>query len=174
METDLERILTNSYKAEMISHLKSHPEDFEEAIILAVSDKQPYSQKAAWLLWSCMEENDPRIQGYIKRIIETLKVTGDSQLRDLLIILEKMELDENIQGELFEICVDVWEKIGKKASLRYNAFKLIVKTANKYPELYNEVKYLTQDQYTDSFSKTAQKSIFKMISELETYLKIRK
>ena len=40
VETKLEHILTNSYKADMISYLKSHPEDFDEAIKLAIADKQ--------------------------------------------------------------------------------------------------------------------------------------
>lgn len=56
VETKLEHILTNSYKADMISYLKSHPEDFDEAIKLAIADKQPYSWRAAWLLWSCMKK----------------------------------------------------------------------------------------------------------------------
>jgi hypothetical protein len=36
----------------LISYLSAHPEYFEEAITLAISDKQPYSWRAAWLLWS--------------------------------------------------------------------------------------------------------------------------
>ena len=68
METALENILTSSYKAEMISYINTHPNDFEEAIELAVSNKQPYSWRAAWLLWSCMEKNDPRIQVHLKKI----------------------------------------------------------------------------------------------------------
>ena len=66
METALEHILTSTYKDEMIAYLNTHPEDFEEAITLALSDKQPYGWRSAWLLWSCMEENDRRIQGCIK------------------------------------------------------------------------------------------------------------
>jgi len=51
----------------MISYLKSHPDDFEEIIKLAIVDKQPYSWRAAWLLWSCMDKNDQRIHKYIKK-----------------------------------------------------------------------------------------------------------
>ncbi|MCK5103860.1 MAG: hypothetical protein KAR17_13645, partial [Cyclobacteriaceae bacterium] len=92
METTLEHILTNSYKADMISYLESHPDDFEEAIRLAISDKQPYSWRAAWLLWSCMDKNDQRIKSYIKDIINTLTSKNDDQQRELFIILQQMEL----------------------------------------------------------------------------------
>ena len=73
METVLESKLISSYKKEMISFLESHPEHFDEAIKLAISDKQPFAWRAAFLLTSCMEENDKRIQKYIKSIVEKIK-----------------------------------------------------------------------------------------------------
>jgi hypothetical protein len=115
METALEWTLTNSYKADMISYLASHQEDFEELIKLAISDKQPYSWRAAWLLWSCMEENDHRIRRYLKRIIDTLSTKNDEQQRELLIMLQKMEINDELEGSLFNHCVSIWEKTGKKA-----------------------------------------------------------
>ncbi len=165
METPLEHILTNSHKSEMICYLKSHTEYFEEAIRLAISDKQPYSWRAAWLLWSCMENNDRRIKGYIKKIINTITTHNDNQLRELFIILQKMELNDREEGILFNVCVEVWKKISKKPSVRFNAFKLIVKIAKKHPDLFNEAVFLTQNQYMDSLSVGVQKSIHKMIEE---------
>ena len=167
METGLEHILTNSYKADMISYLEAHPEDFEETIKLAISDKQPYSWRAAWLLWSCMDKNDQRIKKYIKDIINTLTTKNDDQQRELFIILQQLELDEEYEGVLFNNCVNVWEKINKKPSVRYNAFKLIIKIAKKHSDLSHEVVFLTQNQYMDSLSDTVKKSISKMIKELE-------
>ena len=165
METALEYILTNSHKSEMISYLKSHPENFEEAIRLAISDKPPYSWRAAWLLWSCMENNDKRIKGYIKKIINTLEKSNDNQKRELFIILQHLELNEKVEGRLFNICAEIWKKNNKKPSVRYNAFKLIVKIAKKHPDLFNEIAFLTQPHYMDSLSAGVQKSIFKMFEK---------
>ena len=166
METILEWTLTNSYKADMISYLAAHPEDFEEVIKLAITDKQPYSWRAAWLLWSCIEENDQRIQVYLKRIIDTISDKNDDQQRELLIILQKMEINEKLEGLLFNHCVTVWEKISKKPSVRYNALKIIVKIAKKHPDLSHEIACITQDQYMDSLSSTVKRSISKMIKEI--------
>jgi hypothetical protein len=166
MITKLEWILTNSYKAQMISYLKSHPEDFEEAIELAISDKPPYSWRAAWLLWSCMETNDLRIQKFLKRIISSISTKNDAQQREMLIILQKMDINTDSEGYLFDHCIKIWEKTGKKPSVRYNAFKMIIKLMKKHPDLSHELPLLTQDQYLDPFSPTAKKSIFKMINEL--------
>ncbi len=165
METALEQILTNSYKAGMISYLAAHPEDFEEAIKLAISDKQPYSWRAAWLLWSCMKKNDRRIKADVKNIIDTISDKADNQQRELLIILQQMDINEEFEGLLFNHCVTVWENISKKPSVRYNAFKLIVKIAKKYPGLYDEINFMTQSQYMNSLSPGVKKSIFKMTKE---------
>jgi hypothetical protein len=69
MESVLEHILANSYKQDIIKFIDDHPEEYEEVIRLAVSDKQPYAWRAAWLLCSCMEDNDRRIQPYIIKLI---------------------------------------------------------------------------------------------------------
>jgi hypothetical protein len=167
MKTTLEYILTNSYKAEMISHMKSHPEDFEEAIELAITDKQPYSWRAAWLLWSCMDKNDQRIQRHVEKIIDALPTKSDNQLRELLIILQRMELRNDCEGKLFDICVSIWKKIGKQPSVRYNAFKLMIKIINKHPDLFKELTFLTESHYIDSLSDTVKNSISKMIQNLK-------
>lgn len=166
METALEHILTSSYKVEMISYMYAHPEDFEEAIKLAISNKQPYSWRAAWLLWSCMEKNDQRIQEYIKNIIDSIASKDDGHQRELLKILLQMELNEEYEGHLFNVCVSIWEKINKKPSVRFSAFKFIVKIAKKHPDLSHEIIFLTQNQYIDSLSLAAKTSLSKIIKEL--------
>ncbi len=163
METSLEWILTNSYKADMISYLSIHPEDFEELIKLAISDKQPYSWRAAWLLWSCMEENDKRIQVYVEPIIDIISYRRDNQQRELLKILHLMEMNEKLEGLLFNHCVSVWEKINKRPSVRFNAFKVLVKIVKKHPDLFHEISILTQYQYIDSLSPAVKKSVSEML-----------
>ncbi len=166
MESALEHKLINSYKDEMISFLDTHPEYFEEAIKLALSDKQPYSWRAAWLLWSCMEENDQRIQSYIKDIVNSIKTKNDGHQRELLKILLQMKLTEEHEGILFNICMDLWEQVNKNPSVRLTALKFIIKTAKKHPDLSQEVTFLTQDQYLEFLSPAVKKSISKMMKEL--------
>ena len=166
METALEHKLLNSYKKEMISFMNDHPEYFEKAIELAVSDKQPYSWRAAYVLWSVIQENDKRIQKHIKKIINAVKNKSDGHQRELLKILLMMELDEKYESKLFDICMGVYEQINKAPSVRVNAFKFILKVAKKHPELKNEISFLTQDHYLDSLSPGAKHSIKKLMMEL--------
>jgi len=166
METALEHILTSTYKVGMISYLKAHPEDFEEAIKLAISDKQPYAWRAAWLLWSCMEENDTRIRKYIKEIVNSVKQKKDGHQRELIKILLQMELNEKYEGLLFNICLDVWEQINKNPSVRFTAMKFIIMMSKKHPDLAKEITFLTQDQYLETLSPGVKRSISKMMKGL--------
>ena len=165
MESALEHKLLNSYKSEMISFMNAHSEYFEEAIELAVSDKQPYSWRAAYVLWSVIQENDKRIHKHIKKIVEAVKNKDDGHQRELIKILLLMELDEKYESVLFDICMDVWEQISKTPSVRVNAFKMIIKIANKHPELRHEISFLTQDHYLDSLSPGAKHSIKLLMKE---------
>lgn len=166
METELEHILTSLYKVDMLAYMEAHPEIFDEAIELAVSDRQPYAWRAAWLLWSCMKENDQRLQPFVKNIISTITTKNDDHQRELLKILQQMELDEEYEGFLFDVCASVWEKINKKPSVRLTAMKIIVKIVKIHPDLSNEIDFLTQDQYLDLLSPAARKSVSNMIKEI--------
>ncbi|MBK9099742.1 MAG: hypothetical protein IPM14_16860 [bacterium] len=166
METVLEHKLLSSYKNEMISYMNSHPEHFEEAIELAVSNKQPYSWRAAFVLWSIIEENDKRIKKHINRIVKAVKDKSDGHQRELLKILLMMELDEKYEGVLFDICMNVWEQINKSPSVRINALKMIIKIAGKHPELKKEILFLAQDHYLETLSPGVRHSVKKIMSEL--------
>lgn len=164
--TKLEHILTNSYKSGMVSYLNSHPEDFEEAVELAIGDKQPYSWRAASLVWKCMEKNDQRIKGYLEKIIESIPTKRDGHARELLIILQQMELEEDQEGKVFDICMSIWEKIGKQPSVRYHAFKQLSSIAKKYPELLNEIAFLTESMYMDPLSAGVKRGVIRMTKGL--------
>jgi hypothetical protein len=167
MISDLEKVLMSFHKEEMIRYVANHPESFEELVQLAMVDKQPYSWRAAWLLWSCMEENDSRVKGHIRTIIGSLKGKNDGHQRELLKILYQMEIDEKYEGLVFDHCVSIWEKINKKPSVRFNAFKFIIKISRKYPELSREISFLTQDHYMDTLSNGVKRSLIKMINGID-------
>jgi len=163
METRLEKILTRSYKKDMLDHIRTYPEDFDELIQLAMSNKEPYSWRAAWLLWSCIRKNDERLLKYVDKMIDLLPSMGDSQQRELLKILYLMEYDEDSEGKLFDLSLSIWEKLGIQPSLRFNALKIIIKITKKHPELKQELSFLLQNEYLESLTPGVKHSINKMI-----------
>ncbi len=163
-ETKFKYTLTNSYKIDLIYYINSHQKDFAELIKLSVSDEQPYSWRAAWLLWSCMDTNDKRISRHTKKIIEVLPNRQDNQQRELLMVLQKMELRAENEGRLFDICTKIWKTVNKNPSLRYNAFKTMIKISKKHPDLLTEIKSMTDLYFMDNLTDNLKKSIFKLLS----------
>jgi hypothetical protein len=113
-----------------------------------------------------MSPNDRRIRQHIKQIIDVLPAKKDSQQRELLMVLQQMELNDKQEGYLFDICTKIWEKTNKNPSLRYNAFKLMIKISKKHPGLCIETNYLADPMYIDSLSVSVRKSIYRMLGKL--------
>ena len=166
MLTPLEDCLTHNYKDGMIAFLQSHPEYLGEAIELAKSNKQPYSWRAAWLLWSCLTKNDARIQPHIDEFIQAMEGKKDGHQREILKILLVMELNEKQKSVLLDFCIHEWKQVQKTPSIRYTAFRFMHLMAKKYHELSPEIKLYTQKLYLESLSPGVRKSICKMIETL--------
>lgn len=161
VDTPLESTLICSYKSEMMNYMSSNPNDFDELVCLAISEKQPYAWRAAWLLSNCTLENDPRLRKYVPSLINCLKNAKDSQSRSLLNILHKMDLSEDEEGLIFDHCISIWCKINKIPSVRWSAFCLAIKISNRYPELKEEIITMTQDYYLETLSPGIKRSVQK-------------
>lgn len=166
MLSEIEQILTSYYKEEMIAKVSSSDALFNDAIHLALSDKQPYSWRAAWLIWSAMNENDMRLQEFIPAIIITFPTKKkDGHQRELIKILYNMQLDEDTESQVFDLCITTWEQINKQPSVRHNAFKMLLKISKKYPELWNEISYLAEDHFMETLSPGVRHSIKKILEK---------
>lgn len=146
----------------LISHLAENPDQFNEALIIAISDEQPQAWRAAWVLNHCIKYNDSRIKKNANRIIKEIKTKEDGHTRELLKLLEKIELNESQEGYLFDICMTIWESIEKSPSVRITAFRILVSIVKKYPELKNEIEHLTENHYTESLSPGIKNSFMKI------------
>ena len=167
MTSQLKSKLLSSYKEEMVAFLKSQPEYFNEALELAISDDQPFAWRSAFYLGSCMDDNDARVKKYIKPILACIKSKKDGHQRELLKILNRMHLTDKSEGIVFDVCIRLWEQIGKDPSVRITALKFILKIAKPHPELLNEIIPLMQDHYLELLSPGVKNSVNRMIQELD-------
>lgn len=165
-ESGLRHILTHAYKDGMISFIQDHPESFGELVELSVADEGKLSWRAAWLLWSCMEPNDPRIRPFIPRFLELLPRGNESYQRDALMVLQRMERTEEQDGILYDICTRIWMKVNSIPSVRYNAFRCMVSIARKFPELAEETISLAETKYVNSLSPGVRHSVARILNEI--------
>ena len=166
MDKSLENILSDRLrKNELVSFIKKHPELFNQVIEASLGNEQPVAWRSAWLIFHYMKSNDERLRPHINSILSALPGKCDGHQRELLKILNRMELDEKQEGVLFDICVTIWEEIDKSSSVRGTAFQTILSIVNKYPELKGEIEHLMQPHYIDSLSPGIKNSFYRLINE---------
>lgn len=159
MVTPLEDILVSAYAREMEDYLKAHPEDFPEAIDLAVANRERYSWRAAWLLSNCMEKDDERVRGSLDRLIAAMPGKPDGHWRELMKIVAAMSLNDEQEGRLFDMAMQQWQDPDKQASVRWKAFQFITAMVEKYPELAAEVKLVLRPDLIDPLSPGIRQSV---------------
>lgn len=167
MENELEFLLANrSSRKSLFSILDSDENQFENAFRIAIRGNQPQAWRATWLINQYMDKNDERINNKIKTIFTNIKFCADGHQREWLKVLEKMKLNEDNDGRLFDICITIWEDINKSPSVRIVAFRSIVKIVKKYPELIDEITHLTDTHYTESLSSGIKNSFNRLVKSL--------
>ncbi len=149
-------------KTELVERFQKEASLFGEALALATTDLKPQAWRATWLLRHAMRGQDARIQEKTDLILSVLPHREEGHQRELLKLIEGMSFTEEQESKLFDFCLGLWETISKSSSVRVTAFKMMAQIAKKYPELQNELKFLTQDQYTESLSPGIKRSFEKM------------
>jgi hypothetical protein len=163
----IESVLASRFsKEKFLSYLADNPNKIEETFQLAFQSKAPVSWRAAWVLNHATQKNDARIKAHEAHLIEILPTKEDGHQRELLKLLEKIEINEDLEGVLFDKCVTIWEAVEKSPSVRVVAFRVLAKVAKKYSEMKNELEFLTQDHYVDSLSPGIKRSLKKVYASL--------
>jgi hypothetical protein len=166
LKPNIEELITKFHKEDMVALVDKQPKLFEELVQVAISEKHKYSWRAAWLLWSCMKKNDSRIKKYVNDFIHTLPNRPDNQQREILKILELMDVSDELKGSLFNHCVAIWERKEKQPSVRFYALKTMCGMAKSHPELSAEIKIMAQGEYIKSLSPGITQSVLKMLKNL--------
>ncbi|MFN2394828.1 MAG: hypothetical protein ABR597_03975 [Bacteroidales bacterium] len=154
-------------KDSIVSLLRENPAVFDEAIQLVLQSDERTAWRAAWVLFHAMEDHDLRLQPYLPALISALRGKRDGHQRELLKIIERLQINEDQEGELFDICMGIWENPGKSPSSRITAFRIMFAMAKKYPELLQELHFLLQEHYTETLSPGIRHSLRRMLDGTE-------
>lgn len=155
----LEYVMKHYRKDGMMRVVAERPGAVQELADMVLGSDPYIAWRSAWLLWSSMEPDDIRVKPFVDRYLEHLPNVADNLKREIFKVLEMMNLSEKQEAILFDICVEEWKSVFKKPGVRFNAFKILVKIIHKYPEMSDFLDLLTEDQYLDTMSLTARKSL---------------
>jgi len=167
MTTALNEILTGRLaKEDMVLFINNDPQQFANAVKLALSNDENLGWRAAWMVQSIMERDDQRVKKHTGKIIRAVENKKDGHQRELLRILMKMKINENNEGYLLDQCILIWGSINKSSSVRIIAFQIIARILKKYPELSGEIEPLTEKQYYENLSAGIKGSFLRIKEKL--------
>jgi hypothetical protein len=166
MNPKLQPVLFKFFKKDAIEFLAKHEELFDEVIQLSLTDEDPYCWRSAWLVSTIMAHNDARVAPYVDALIESLNQRNDGHQREIIHVLQRMDLNEDQLGMLYDRCVTIWESIQKKPGTRYVAFQEMIKMVEQYPELKQEIEAVTQPPHINSLSPGVRQSVLKKLTAL--------
>ena len=164
MDQSIKDVLSSRFsQEEFVSFLNDNPSKVSETFELALEQCKPQSWRAAWVLNHCLSQTDDRITPYVDRLIDHLKTVPDGHQREIFKLLERALISEDLEGKLFDVTASIWEDVSKTPSVRIVAFRILLKIASNYPELNNEIDFLTQNQYIESLSPGIKNSMNKAL-----------
>ncbi len=141
------QIVKPSSKAAVIEaakYLLLHSELLDSVLQLSVSAEKVYSWHSAWTLKYIAEKKPDFLTDTSRFIIEKLpKVPFESSLASLLKVLVEIKFDLEINSHLLDFCLDLL-KSDKRSFIKYYGLDILVKFANFYPEISEEL-YLSID-----------------------------
>jgi hypothetical protein len=167
MNSEWHDLLTNTFdKQKLVDYLNSNPQLFEGTAKLAYEKRHPQSWRACWVLEHVMSKDDPRLSQHVSAMIKKLSELEDGHQRELLKILQKMTLDDEQEGRLFNAALTIWEKVSKKPSVRFKAFTYMTSVIRKYPELWTDMQFVVQQEYLETLSPGVKSSVLKQLEKL--------
>ena len=168
MSNTLEDYFKTYSKDAIIADLKNSREKFLELMDIAVNPSDKNAWRACWILRSSMNRNDERIQSISHQLLQILPEAKEGHQREILYLLDNIKVSEEDEGNLFNTCMNIWEKTKSQPSVRFHAFKMILKIMKKYPELASEIEFLTEPHFMDSLTHGARHSVNKLLKEFRS------
>ena len=154
-------------KDDLIALFKNDPKALNKLIEFSLDHSNNKAWRASLLLGHLMTKNDKQVIPYIDKIIKILpQITHDGHQRQLLIILDKLTLNEDQNGHLFNHCLTIWEDVNKIPSTRIRSFRAMFKMTKNHPELKDELRLFTTDYFTRTLSPGIKVSFQKIINKI--------
>lgn len=154
----------------MLSDLDNNPELVEAYAKYAISVEK-YAWRAAWVISHYSRKHPENVQKYVDNFIKALNtITKDGHIRETLKIIYNLKLDESQTSELFDICMGLLEDNKKQPSVRMSAFSIVIRVAEDYPELQNEIEIIVEN-IKDYLSPGIKNSFMKQLKKIKKLTK---
>ncbi len=165
IETELEKEHSRTQTDKIVSYVGYDNVRFEELMTVVLANKKGIAQRAAWSMAIIALQHPMLFVPYLGRILMLIqqKNVHDSLIRNSLKTFEAIEIPENCQGEIVELCLKMLLEPSKPVAIKAFAISTLQNICRQHPELAIEVKLILKERI--EFEKPA------FISRAKRFLK---
>ena len=164
IRSTIQKLLTRRQSSEIMELSKNNPEVFDILLDIVLTPKEPTAWRAAALLNKIIKKTyASRITPIVPRVLDILPDESDGFQRELLKLLSKADMTDEHWGILYDSCIEIWCSPQKMSSTRYIAIQIIARIADKYPELQDEFKDLTDLEMLETLTPAIRKGVLRLI-----------
>jgi hypothetical protein len=132
----------------VVAYVGSNSSRFSELVSLFLEGPYRVTQRAAWPLSCCIEDNPKLVEPHLKKILNhALKpCVHDAVKRNVVRLLQFIEIPKRLQGLTATICFQFFTDKKEPIAVRVFSMTVLSNLAKKLPELKNELIPLIEDQ----------------------------
>ncbi len=138
---------------------------FDDTLGFALSPHEK-AWKAAWLLNQALKQKELRLEDKVFSICKAVPGKPSGHMRELLKLLENVELSQENEGPIFDIAISCWEDLGAQSSCRMVAFRLMLSVGKKHPELIPEIQSMSDERFLNGLSNGIKNSVLMRLRTL--------
>ncbi|GAA0890380.1 hypothetical protein GCM10009122_00580 [Fulvivirga kasyanovii] len=128
-------------------YISNDPTRFDVLMKLFLSNEYRVTQRAAQVVSMCAENHPGLIRPYLKQMILNLRNdVHDAVKRNTLRILQDIELQENLQGDMTDIGFQLLTSAREPVAVKVFAMTVLANICKKEPDLKNELQIIIEDQ----------------------------
>lgn len=150
----------------MVAEIKEVPHFQSELLALSLSTVDPIGWRATWITRQFLSEINFLPSYHVRKVVNALMDLTESNQREWLKTLDFEVIDEDLEGLIYDQCVQLWSGIHYHSALRREAFKVLHRFHRLYPELLEETKYLFSVDFLENLSPAIRKSIERDLKSL--------
>jgi len=139
---------------------------FAELMRLFFIGEYRLTQRSAWPMSYCVIAHPELIKPYYPKLIKLLKTPGvhDAVSRNIVRMLQEVEIPEKYQGEIMTICFDFISNPNTPVAVKAFSLTILEHLAKTYPEIIPELKLIIQERWEQETAAFRQrgKRILKM------------
>lgn len=138
---------TKEITASIVSDVKNNPDRVQELMDCFFADDWRLNQRAAWPVGILGESQPSLMLSYMEQMIAHLKSPKhDAVLRNTVRLWQNMDIPEEWQGEVFELCFGFITNPTTPIAIKAFSMTVCENICKNYPELRDELVLAIEDQ----------------------------